>query len=257
VYKRGRYWYLRYAIRGRDIRESTRLTNYNDAMRLLTERVVQAGTGRHVAGQHRVMVGDLLEGLRSNYEIRKRASLTTVGGALRDWNDELGKRRAVEVSCDDLERVVVGWRQRGKSDGTIRNRLAVLKRAFNLARQAGKLACIPPFPKVEESAHRTDLFERAEFESIYQHLAEYLKDLFEFANLTGVRKAQLTKTAWRNLNRERMTLTWEPESVKTRRRHVIPLTCFGNCREEVRHATARLPLCVLARDDRRQGHTRW
>ena len=45
VYKRGRYWYLRYTLNGKDIRESARVTNFNDAMSLLARRMSWTARG--------------------------------------------------------------------------------------------------------------------------------------------------------------------------------------------------------------------
>ena len=60
--------------------------------------------------------------------------------------------------------------------------------------------------------------------AIRRNLPEYLRDFFEFAFLTGVRKRQLAGTIWGHLNTEAWVLTWkDPKQEKNRQPHGIAL----------------------------------
>ena len=82
----------------------------------------------------------------------------------------------------------VGHEAHTASDGSEINReLTALKRAFNLARQAGKLLVVPHIPLLKEHNVRTGFFERDEFESVRSHLPEYARPIVTFAFVTGWR----------------------------------------------------------------------
>src|SRR5262245_31404109 len=46
VYKRGPSWWIRYSLRGRKVRESTRSTEGRDAVRLLKQRMAELHQGK-------------------------------------------------------------------------------------------------------------------------------------------------------------------------------------------------------------------
>jgi hypothetical protein len=67
--------------------------------------------------------------------------------------------------------------------------LGILKRAFNLAIQNGKLLHKPYVPMLKESAPRSGFFEPDQAVSVLRHLPEVLRPVVGFAYVTGWRIA--------------------------------------------------------------------
>ena len=62
LYKRGRFWWIRYSVRGKDFRESSKSEREINAMRLLTRRWQEVGKGRFIGpSEERVLVDDLFQ----------------------------------------------------------------------------------------------------------------------------------------------------------------------------------------------------
>jgi integrase len=111
-----------------------------------------------------------------------------------------------------------------KSFLVARRRLAILRRAYRL----GKLRVDPArldFAEVflvENSPLGRHIGADA-FQTIHQHLPEYLKDFVEFAYLCGTRKGHLARTTWTHWDAEAREFTWSAEEVKAKRPFVLPL----------------------------------
>ena len=76
-----------------------------------------------------------------------------------DAPDMLSGARARDITLDRLTAYVVERQDAGRQLGTIRNELAVLKRAFHLAERAGKAIC-PPFPALTRPEREGGLLRR-------------------------------------------------------------------------------------------------
>ena len=142
VYRRGTVWWLSYAWGGRRYSESTGSTKKGIATDLLNRRLGEIGQGKLVGPrEEKVTVADILDLVRRDYEIKRRASLSTVGGHFKAWKQALGPERARNVNYARLQEVVRRWQQEGGvRDSTINRRLAFLQRAYRLATG---LSCSP------------------------------------------------------------------------------------------------------------------
>jgi hypothetical protein len=65
---------------------------------------------------------------------------------------------------------VAARQKAGSSNGEVNRELAILKRMFTLARQAGKITDRPHVPMLQEDNARRGFFERARFESVREQL---------------------------------------------------------------------------------------
>ena len=106
--------------------------------------------------------------------------------------------RAVTITADRLTAYLRARLDQGAAPATVRNELNALRRAFRLAKRAGRVVGMPEFPSVTIHNARTGFFEEADFQAVHAALAEPLRPVVEFAYLTG----------WR-IPSEVLTLTWE------------------------------------------------
>lgn len=96
-----------------------------------------------------------------------------------------GGRRLSTVTTPDV-RVYVAQRQAaGASNATVNRELTVLKRAFSLALQSGKLLAKPHIPMLRENNARTGFFEADQLVSVLAHLPAPIQPVIRFAAITG------------------------------------------------------------------------
>ena len=111
------------------------------------------------------------------------------------------------------------------SNGEINRELTLLKRAFNLAIQAGKLISKPYIPLLKERNVRTGFFERHQFDSIGRHLSEVLRRMLTVAYITGWRiPSEIQTLEWRQVDFAAGELRLDPGTTKNDDGRVFPLT---------------------------------
>ena len=100
--------------------------------------------------------------------------------------------------------------------------LAVLKRAFRLAEQGGRLLHRPYIPLLREDNVRQGFFERAEFEDVRKHLPTALRGVATFAYLTGWRIGEILPLRWAQVDRKAHTVRLEPGTTKNKTGRTFP-----------------------------------
>jgi integrase len=135
--------------------------------------------------------------IRDDYAVNGRRSADRLEDSLQRLRGTFGTARAIGITADRLTAYVRGRMEQGAAASTIRNELNALRRAFRLAKRAGRVAQVPEFPRLELHNTRTGFFEEADFRAVLAELPEPLRPPLEFAFLTG----------WR-IPSEVLPLTW-------------------------------------------------
>ena len=147
-------------------------------------------------------------------------------------------RRATGGDPHDLEGLrteISGWphhqhpgtrtRHHGASNGEINRELAILKRIFNLAVQAGKLLHKPYIPLLREDNTRTGFFDADQFRSVLRHLPTPLQPVIEFAYITGWRiMSEVLPLQWHQIDFDGDEVRLEAGTTKNGEGRVFPLT---------------------------------
>jgi integrase len=251
IRKRGNTWSVRYCINGDRHDESTHSTRRSDAITILklregdiarglpvTPKVTQlrfSEAAQDVVNDHRV------NGKRSTDEVERRIRLH-----LTPW---FGGRRMSQISTAEV-RAYVAHRQeqtivvrkprtthfnghvvetpavlRRVSNGEINRELTVLKRAFNLAVQAGKLLHKPHIPMLREAPARQGFFEPEQFMAVQRHLPAELRPVVEFAYITGWRvPCEVLPLEWRNVDFAGGEVRLDAGTTKNGEGRVFPMT---------------------------------
>jgi integrase len=197
IFQRGETFWIDYSFRGERYRESSESTKRSDATKLLRKRMAEMGRGKVIGpAEERVMLEELLRGLTTDYAVNRRKSAARLPGALAHLRDFFGPARAVDVTTDRIRLYIQSRQDEGAANATIRQELSHLKRAFNLAVQAGTLASRPYIPTINVSNTREGFFEVAELERVIAELAEPLRPVVRFAALTGWRKGEVLPLLW-------------------------------------------------------------
>lgn len=217
--KHGKIWSWDFRFHGRRYLGSTHTESKREAEQI--ERAFRTNLARGLVGieekpkPQRRTVGDLLDLLWADYELRGKAS---------KWNRSLfnivrnsfGARMADSITDEDVTQFITRSRRKGAADNTLHNKLQILRQAFDLAKLTP-----PVIPELKGSNVRTGFLLPAQFDAVYAHLPEDLKDFALFGYLTGWRCGAIKKLQWPDVREGFIHL--RRENSKNRRPYQVPL----------------------------------
>jgi integrase len=218
-------WWIRYYRNGRRYSESSHSTKKNDAKNLLKLREGAIANGEPITSRMaRMTFDDAAKTLITNYQINGKRSLADVERRIRlHLEPYFGRRRMASISTDDMAAYVAARQQAHAEPATINRELAIVRRAFRLARQAGRLLHVPYVPMLAERNVRTGFFERDQFEAMRAAMPEDLRGLVTFAYLTGWRiKSEVLPLTWAQVDRNAHTVRLEPGTTKNSDGRMLP-----------------------------------
>lgn len=139
------------------------------------------------------------------------------------------KRLRKERKVGDLKFPKRGTRRLGSgclSNATIRNRFFILQTAYrreneSLAEAGLPLLPVPRFPKLPRPPARTGCIDRPQFDILYSHLPEFLKDYAFFAFLVGWRRRAIAALEWRDVHDGSIHL--RAENSKNKKSYSVPI----------------------------------
>ena len=197
IYKRGKVWWIYYGHRGQRYRESSKSSKLTDARALLKKRLGEIGAGKLVGpSEERLTFDDLAGMIETDYRVNGRRSRRRLQTSLKHLRGFFGMSRALDISTDRVGRYIAHRQEEGAANASIQKELAALKRAFNLALQAGRLSAAPYIPSVKVSNTREGFFDAVEVDSVIAEVPEYLRPVVRFAALTGWRKSEILSLTW-------------------------------------------------------------
>lgn len=116
-------------------------------------------------------------------------------------------------------------RGEGAANAGINRELSILRRAYTLAVQAGKLAAKPYIPMLLENNVRTGWFEEHQFEVVRERLPDYARPIVTFAYITGWRvRSEVLPLTWKLVDFHGGTVSLSPGTTKNREGRVFPFT---------------------------------
>jgi integrase len=184
------------------VRESSHSANEAVAVRLLKKRLGEMGQGK-LPGRdaERVTLTDLGKMLLDDYGLKGNRTAVRAGQSLAHVYAHFGKdARALDVTADALVGYAMRRQEEGAKPATVKNELAALRRAFNLAVRADRLPQRPPFPIIDARNRRTGFFEESEFRAVLAHLPADVAAVAEFLYWSGWRKGETLALEWRHVD---------------------------------------------------------
>lgn len=233
--KKGTYHY-RWSVNGRPFERTLGTTKRSEALRRAA--LIEADKARGLGGPARydVTCDEAFEDVLADQRANGRRTIADAERRIKlHLQPYFGGRRLAGVSTADVrafiaERqhaVVKGKKQvqRPVSNAEINRELQLLRRAFVLAQQAGRLLNRPHVPMLKEAAARSGFFSREEVERVESNLSESLRPVVRFAFLTGWRCAsEVLPLQWRNVDLKAGEVRLDPGASKTGEPRVFPLT---------------------------------
>ena len=219
-------WWVKYYRNGKSYRESSGSRKQSDAKHLLKLREGDIARGVPITPKvGRVKIDELAEDVMTDYRVNGRRSLIHLEIRFRrHLLPFFGGRRAAAITSPDVRKFIVKRQVAGAANAEINRELQALKRAFNLALQAGKLMSKPYLPMLKENNVRSGFFERDQFDAVKRHLRDYLKPFVTFAYITGWRKSEIASLQRHQLDFKAGRVYLEPGTTKNDDARWFPFT---------------------------------
>jgi integrase len=212
---------------GRRVRESTGTDNEKAAAKILAAKETDRDRGLPVAaGIGKIRWEDAVDLLRADYANNDQTSWVNQERRIRlHLAPVFGGHRLAEIPPETFALYATARREAGASAASVNRELAIVRRLFVLAMQAGKLLYRPHIPQLRERNARAGFFERATFESVYAHLPDALQPVVMFAYLTGWRiDSEVLTREWRHVDFAANEIRLDPGETKNGEPRVFPLT---------------------------------
>jgi integrase len=251
-------WQCSYKVPGnpKPVRESTNCTDEAAAKRFLEGRIRETGFKKIVGpSAERVKFADLEKLITDDYKLRGHR-MRDLAYALKCLRKRVGGYRAMEITSAAIVAYASDEQSGGAAAATINRQLAVLRRMFKLGIKHGLLGSAPFIELLPEKNARQNYFEQAEFLAIRKAIAPEYRDFISALYHTGVRRTQMAKLEWRDINWTEKAVNFRGETTKNGEPHTIPLAGeFGEAIEGARRArrldcryvfhVAGRPLCYV------------
>lgn len=212
------FWWMRYSLRGRQYRESTKIlivegpgaeASQREALKVLKAKLKQVhadqiGAKTFVTPRaERITIDELLDALITDLEIREKFS-PEARSQMKPLRQTFGNRPAVKLTDRDVQEFIKAERALGKANATINRETQFLKQAFRLNRVLGPGPAIPHLS--EKDNVRRGFLDAADFERVVAELPADLQDFARWGYLTGWRKGTIRRLDWASVDARAMTL---------------------------------------------------
>jgi integrase len=166
-------------------------------------------------------VGELLDRLKSNYELHAKATVQNLSHLKRAKAD-FGAKVSDTLTADDIKTYQLKRQQKSSANASINRTLEILYRAYSLAKLTA-----PRVERLEEINVRQGFFSREEFDRVLNFLPEDLRDFCLFAFLTGMRKGEIKSLSWSSVSESTIRL----RGVDAKTGSPRTIVCTGELRE--------------------------
>lgn len=165
------YWIQFYDQQGERQRESSGETSIKKAEKLLQKRLGQVQTDDYVT-QTGLRCCEIIEDLLGLYRSGEIKGRKSIEWSSRRWNLHLApffsNVKVTAVRTDLLRKYVAHRQEQGAANGNINRELALLRRAYSVARQSSppKVRNIPVFPRLQEPQARAGFLTDGEYDRL-------------------------------------------------------------------------------------------
>ena len=227
------YCWIRYTVRGKQIKESSGSEKLAVAERLLRRRLGERDAGILQPTQvraERITYEAMRDYLYADYEIRKYKSLLTRSadgsryiGPVPPLDDFFKQYRASNITAEAMKEFIRKRQEQGIGNAGINGSLRMLRKMFSLQVKERKFPrnLVPSFPMLPNPKPRRDFLTLEQHAMLVKHLPEGLRPLQIVSYDTGARRGELLKLTWDRVDLERGSLTFL--DTKNGEDRVVPL----------------------------------
>ena len=226
VYLRGTTWWVKLQVDGRSVYESSKSTKLADAIKLRDKLIAQRHRGELRGGApDTVTIGELLDDVLKS-DVAESTRYVWKAVVEKNIRPFFGKIRAIKLTTDKMDAYREKRKAEGRTDATANRELSIVRTAFNNARKRSppKVNVVPFFPMIEEKTIRQGFLADESYDRLRDELPQYLKAIFVCAYETGMRKNELTKIQWEQVEFDQELITLEKYKTKGKAPRTVPIT---------------------------------
>jgi len=236
--KESAVWWIRYRVRGEDVKISTHTGDYDTAFALLQRKKSEVTQGvRQDRDSERVKIASLLDILIADYQKSERATshdaACRIESHLRPF---FGHFKAADLTTDEIERYQDRRKSKDAQNATINRELALLRRAYHLvARRTPPLVQNAPFfSMLPVDNVREGFLSWDAYRALRNALPDRVKLLFIMAFHVGCRRGELLQLEWPQVDLDRLQLRLKRNTTKNRTPRTLPF--YGDMEQFLRTA---------------------
>jgi integrase len=233
LFRRGRFWWIKYHRNGEQYRESSKSEYKQDAKDLLARRLGDISTGKFQGlAPERITIQQLCELVIEDYEHnRKRSTQDAKWRAAANIYPAIGNLRAHQFGLAQVKRYVADRRRAGAADATINRELAIVRRGFTLALENDPplVHRAPHIPKLDEDNVREGFVEDSQYRTLRDRLPAHLRCLLVVGYHVGCRRGELRKIEWPQVDFEANEIKLAKRQTKGKAPRTLPI--YGDMRE--------------------------
>lgn len=198
-------------VKGFSRTESSGSTDPRVAERLLRDREQSKDEGKTIiVGANKITMHELFHLVITEKRNNGRRAVETEHRRIeKHLLPFLGNQKAIHVTFEAIESYKQARINAKATNGTINRELALIRQAFRLGAEHGKVAQIPKIKLLEEDNVRKGFFEEGVFLLLLDNLPEELKPLHIFDYFTGIRCAEELSILWDHVDRLRWIVRLE------------------------------------------------
>jgi integrase len=185
------------------VRLSTGCRTEADAQRWALERLVEMRRG-HLVGAvaARLTYDDLERMLLDRWQAESRKGQQQAVARLRHLRRAFAGWAVDALTTDRLTAYSARRRAEGAAVATVNLELALIRRAFGIAREAGRLDRIPVIRRLPGALRRTGTIEAGDLDAILSRLPERYRAPIRFLHATGWREQEALRLTWSRVDLE-------------------------------------------------------
>jgi integrase len=222
------YWYAIYRVRGKRVQVNTRLTDEQEAIKFMLKHKEKADKGGAVAKSQLVFRWENLRDMLVAHYVAKGKVLWTSNGVQsfpgRTAFDAAFKGMDVrDIDQDRIAEYIKDARSTGLADPTIKRHIVCLRRAFKLAKNAGKVSEVPYIETPGDSAPAGKPISPADVKRIIAAMPTEYQPLFQFLYYSACRVGAAMVIDWSMINTAKDEIKLPGRIIKNREGMTVPL----------------------------------
>lgn len=228
LYRRNgsRIYWIKFQLNGKRVQKSTRTTDKNLAVKVLSRALEDARSQIDLGYQERYLQDAIQDYATVHLPLLGARTRENYRGHLGAFEAFLGNIKVAEVRKSNVSAFIAHQRRNGLKPATIRRYLSTLSSLLTFSERSGWLLHNPisRFDKraLPESAPRTRFLSRDEYRRLLKHSNPSLRPIVEIAIETGMRRGEILSLKLDQVDLERREIRLIV--TKTKRPRVIPLS---------------------------------
>jgi integrase len=218
---RYRTWQMRYYVNGRKVERSTGKKTKTEAKAVLAK--IEAAIADHnyvdpKAGK--IRFDEAVAEVVNDYRVNGKRSLSDVERRIKlHLLPAFTGRMMANLNTTHVRAYIATRQTAGAANAQINRELAIVKRAFRLAMQAGILRYQPYIPMLDESRNvRTGFLEPDQYAALLKALPAFLRPVVTFAYVTGWRiKSEVLSLTWGQVDRAQQVIRLDASQSKNKK----------------------------------------